>query len=171
MRHLNFDRLLILSIGFLLLFTSFGVSQGLAAKVLEDNDFGELGFYSLALLYVFFGIAAFLSTPVVNKLGERMSLVVGSLCYALYVATFILAAFRNENPDSTSWILNKQLIAWLILITAAINGFGAGILWVAEGKYISDCANDSNKGYFNGFFFMFYMSYAIVGNLCSAFVI
>jgi len=46
----------------------------------------------------------------------------------------------------------------LSIFTAAINGFGAGILWVAQGKYISQCASDLNKGLFNSYFWAFFMS-------------
>jgi len=136
-RHLNFDRLVILSVGFMLLFTSFNTSQFLAAQVLQDNDFGNLGFYSLGILYLFGGVCSFFSLPVVKKLGARYSIVIGALCYSTYVATFILPAFRTENPGSTLFLLNKTFIYVLILICACLAGFGASILWVAQGQYIS----------------------------------
>jgi hypothetical protein len=91
-------------------------------------------------------------------------MVAGSLCYAVYIATFILAA------QGTSKI-NKQLICTLILISAALNGFGASILWVAQGNYISDCATDINMGKFNAIFWAIYMGSSLVGNLFAAFVI
>ena len=50
--QLNFDRLLVLSFGFFLLFIACGPAGNLAAQVLEDNNFGKLGFYSLALFFV-----------------------------------------------------------------------------------------------------------------------
>ena len=59
----------------------------------------------------------------------------------------------------------------VILIAAAINGFGASILWVAQGKYISICANEENKGMFNGIFWAFFMSSQVFGNLMGAFVL
>ena len=93
--HLNFDRLIVLSIGFLLMYTSFNTSQSLAAQVLQDNDFCNLGFYSLGVLYFVNGISALFSLPVVKKLGSRYSLVIGALCITTYVATFILPAYRS----------------------------------------------------------------------------
>jgi MFS family permease len=45
----------------------------------------------------------------------------------------------------------------LILAAAAINGFGASILWVAGLKYLSECANDDNKGLYNSIFWGFFM--------------
>jgi hypothetical protein len=62
-----------------------------------------------------------------------MSLVIGAFCYTFYVASFVLPAFKAQMPDSDSWILNRTFIYVLILIGACINGFGAAILWVAQG--------------------------------------
>mmetsp|Transcript_19652 Transcript_19652/g.14105 ORF Transcript_19652/g.14105 Transcript_19652/m.14105 type:complete len:105 (+) Transcript_19652:134-448(+) len=104
---------------------------------MQDNHFGNLGFYSLGLLYCVFGITSFFSAVVVNKLGTKCSLLIGAFCYCLYVACFILPAFRSENLDSDLFLLNKTFIWIVVLLCAAINGFGAGILWVAQGKYVS----------------------------------
>ena len=67
--------------------------------------------------------------------------------------------------------MNKTLIEYLIVFTAAINGFGAGILWVAQGKFISECACDENKGFFNSFFWCFFMASNIIGNLIAGFIL
>jgi len=63
------------------------------------------------------------------------------------------------------------LIRAVIIITAAINGFGASILWVAQGRYISRIATDENKGTFNSVFWAFFMSSQIVGSLFAALVL
>jgi hypothetical protein len=59
----------------------------------------------------------------------------------------------------------------LILTAAAINGFGASILWVAGLKYLSECANDDNKGTYNSIFWGFFMCSQVVGNLMGAFLL
>lgn len=93
--QLNYEKVILLSIGFLLLFSTFFTASGLAGKVLADNDFGQLGFYSLAVLYVAFAFSSFFSNKVVSKCGERFALVGGSLCYSLYISTFILSSIRG----------------------------------------------------------------------------
>ena len=120
--YANLDRLLLLSFGFFLLFSAFGTAQGLAAKVLQQNGFKNLGFHSLSMLYLTFGVFSLFSSIIVTKCGMKTSLVLGSLCYAVYIASFILAAMGT---------LNHNLIRGLILAAAALNGFGASILWVA----------------------------------------
>jgi hypothetical protein len=52
-----------------------------------------------------------------------------------------------------------------------MNGFGGGISQPASGKYISDCAAESNKGFFFAYFWAFYMGSQVFGNLVAAFVL
>ena len=97
----------------------------------------------------------------------------GALCYTLYTASFILASAPGQYPERADdlWILNKSLIKAVILISAFINGFGAAILWVAQGRYISRIANDSNKGTYNSIFWAFFMSSQVIGALFAAIVL
>lgn len=73
----------------------------------------------------------------VKFLGPRMSFVIGSFCYSLYVASFILPALKFENPDASHWYYNSKFIIASILMAAVVNGIGAAMLWVAQGWYIS----------------------------------
>lgn len=59
----------------------------------------------------------------------------------------------------------------LSLFSAAVNGFGAGVLWVAQGKYVGECANDKNKGFFFGYFWAFFMASQVLGNLIAALIL
>ena len=135
-----------------------------------------MGFYSLAVLYCVFSICSFFATPFVNKCGERVSMTLGALCYTLYTGCFVLASAPSyfddrDSWDPSYWAFNKGFIKAVILITAAINGFGASILWVAQGRYISRIASDENKGTFNSVFWAFFMSSQIVGSLFAAVVL
>ena len=67
--------------------------------------------------------------------------------------------------------VDKAVIEAVILITAAFNGFGAAILWVAQGRYISRIASDENKGTFNSIFWAVFISCMIVGVLMGAIVL
>lgn len=99
-----------------------------------------------------------------------MSLSLGSFCYAFWIVCFLLPSFYSQETDKTNlpWILNKQFIEAMLIVTAAINGAGAGILWVSQGKFISTCASESNKGFFNAFFWAMFMSSQIFGNVIAA---
>ena len=92
----------------------------------------------------------------------------GSLCYTFYIASFILASIPDQFPDTK---INKSFIGFVILFAAALNGFGASILWVAAGRYIAHCANNSNKGTFIGIFWAGQKTSMVVGNLMGAYAL
>lgn len=167
----NLDKLLIMSIGFQLLFSVFNTAQNLAAQVLTDLGFGNFGFYSLAVLYLTFSLCCFVATAIVNRCGERVCMVGGALCYTMYNGCFILAAAPGQYPNNDSPFFSAGFIKFFILISAALCGFGASILWVAQGRYISRIANNDNKGTYNSIFWAFFMSTQIIGALLGALIL
>jgi MFS family permease len=169
--HANIGKLMIMNVGFLLLWSSFNTAQNLAAQILTDNGFDKLGFVSLAVLYLVCGLGCFLATPIVNKIGNRLSFVIGGFTYTMYVATFLLPSFRQEATNQDVWYFSRTFIWVVYMAVAVVNGIGASILWVANGNYIAECANDSNKGLFFSLFWCFLMFSGIVGNLMAAYVI
>jgi len=88
----------VLSFGFFLLFTAFNTAQNLATKVLRDDSFGQLGFYSLGAHYCAFGLFSFAAAPSVNKIGPKVSMMIGCCLYALYIGAFILPCWCHEHP-------------------------------------------------------------------------
>lgn len=52
-----------------------------------------------------------------------------------------------------------------------IVGFGAALIWVAQGEFISICANEETKGFYFGHFWALYMSAEIFGNLIGGLII
>jgi MFS family permease len=107
----------------------------------------------------------------VHCLGDKYSLIIGSLTYAIYTASQVLPVLRSEHPDNKTLHDLYGFMYGLILFTAALNGWGASILWVAQGKYMSECCSDQNEGLFYSIFWIFNMVSLIVGNLMAAFVV
>ena len=170
--HLNCDRLLLISFSFFLLFTAYLVAQGLAGKVLNELGYGDFGFYSLGLLYFVFGMACFVSTPIVKKCGERSSLFFASLGYGLFVSSFILASMPLEYPDlKGKWYLNENFIKFMVMFGASACGFGAAVLWTANGRYISTCASNKNKGLFNAVFWGIMQISSIICYIAAALIL
>jgi hypothetical protein len=54
---------------------------------------------------------------------------------------------------------------------AVICGLGAGVLWVGQGKYMSECSSNANKGLYTSIFWVFFNMSQVIGNLMGAFVI
>jgi len=102
----------------------------------------------VATLYLVFGFSAFTSSFMVKKLGAKSSLFWGSTTYSFWILCFLLPSYYPENKDSGSFLFNRTFIIIFTLVSSATAGFGGGILWVAQGKYMSECATDENKGFF-----------------------
>lgn len=94
---------------------------------------------------------------------------IGGLCYFVRILFFLLPAYFKT--ESHSWVTSPTTIAVLIIVTAMLNGFGAGILWVAQGEYLSLCATEETKGFYFSYFFVIFMVSQIIGNLVAGFVI
>ena len=113
MKYTNILQVTIMSVGFMTLFTAFNTCQNFASKVLKDDGFDNLGFTSLAVLYLTFSIASFLSTAIVNKINNiALSMSLGGMCYSFWIVCFLLPSFYSERDDKTDlpWVLNKTLI-------------------------------------------------------------
>ena len=84
-------------------------------------------------------------------------MVLGSMNYALYNGSFILASAPSQYPETAdSWYMNKNFIKFILIFFSAICGFGSSILWVSQGRYISRIASHNNKGFYNSVFWGFY---------------
>jgi len=69
-----------------------------------------------------------------------------------------------------SFIFNDAFIIFLNTFGSISQGLGSGLLWVAQGKFFSECARERSKGFFFGFFWALYMSTQVFGNLFAAFL-
>jgi hypothetical protein len=135
---------------------------------MEENGFDALGFYILAVMYFFMGIGSILSTAIINKFGTRFCLVMGGFGNVQWILSTLLAVYRVKLLDMG--VPLYVIYAGLILATI-INGFTVGILWASANQYIADCSSDFNKGFFFSYFWSFYMTSQIFGNLIAAFVL
>eukprot|EP00347_Sterkiella_histriomuscorum_P006770 403351494 len=133
--------------------------------------FQGLGFYSIAVLYLVFGICSLFSTGIVKKIGTKTSLVVGSLCYSFWIFSFLSPAFAIHAENKDFFLFRRGFVYFSLVFTAAFIGFGASIIWVAQGRYVSICCPPEKKGFFFSYFWIFFTSSIIVGNITSSVIL
>jgi MFS family permease len=130
--------------------------QSIAGKVMKDLGFGNLGLINIAIVYLSFALTSVLASFINKKLGTRWTLVLSALTYATWIAGFILPSKRSKlslNEYENNIVYSDGFIKFIIIITAFLLGLGAGPLWVSQSYHVSKCANQSNKGLYNGIFF------------------
>ena len=77
---------------------------------MEDNGYEHLGFYSLALLYLFLGIGSLFSTAIIDKIGVKYCLITGCLCDILWIVSSIPPSMKSKHPESTSYYVSDSFI-------------------------------------------------------------
>eukprot|EP00347_Sterkiella_histriomuscorum_P000222 403376714 len=141
--------------------------------MLEDNGFGKLGFYSNAILYLALGIGSIISTWVMRILGDPQTMGLGMLMCVTFMMSFIFPSLKQENSEkySESFWFGEIFVYIELLFFSFVNGIGEALMWVAQGKYISECATVNNKGFFFGYFWAYYMATQIVGNYVAGLIL
>lgn len=120
----------ILSLSFFVLFMAFFSAANSAAKALRDCGFSNLGFYSLAMLYLNFGLASLWTPKVLKRFHAKKTMVIASLFYALWIISLAMtsAALKSE---TISAYLSYNAVVIIVLTVAFVSGAGCSLLWIA----------------------------------------
>uniref|UniRef100_A0A8C5WBV4 Protein unc-93 homolog A n=1 Tax=Leptobrachium leishanense TaxID=445787 RepID=A0A8C5WBV4_9ANUR len=158
-KHLK--NIIIVSFGFLLVFTAYGGLQTLQSSLNPEKG---IGVASLSVVYGCLIISSlFLPRIIIEKIGCKWTIVVSMCCYITY-------SVGNFKPN---W--------YSLIITSAILGFGGGPLWAAKCTYLTTSgikyAERTGKekmdvvNHYFGVFFLIYQSSGVWGNLISSLVL
>ncbi|XP_042298317.1 protein unc-93 homolog A [Sceloporus undulatus] len=156
----NLKNILVVSFGFLFLFTAFGGLQSLQSSLHSEKG---LGVASLSVIYAALILSSMFLPPIlIQKLGCKWTIVGSMCCYITYS-------------------LGNFYASWYTLIpTSMILGLGGAPLWSAKCTYLTIAGNsyaakagkigrDVVNQYF-GIFFLIFQSSGIWGNLISSLV-
>lgn len=158
----NVKTVLFLSFGFFFLFFAFGASSNIASQAMKNCGFHNLGFYSLAVLYAFFSLSSLGASSIVYKLQHKKAFIFSGLALSLWILTLSLTTVFDRSEvdatDSFSVIVessfSKEFIYSIVIIASALCGVASSVLWVAQGKCLSDCAKvcPEKKGLYTSIF-------------------
>ncbi|KIJ66415.1 hypothetical protein HYDPIDRAFT_174514 [Hydnomerulius pinastri MD-312] len=105
-------------------------------------------------LYSTFAFFSFFAGSVNNKLGARLTLLLGSMGYPLYIGSF-LAVYINPR------------VGPFVVTAGAILGICAALLWTAQGSLVLSYPTESQKGKFIGIFWAIFNLGGVVGAAVS----
>lgn len=103
-----------------------------------------------AALYATFAFAAFFAGSINNVLGSRLTLLLGSAGYALYIGSYLA---MNIHPNAGGFVI----------AAGAILGICAGLLWTAQGSLMLSYPTESQKGRFISIFWAIFNLGGVVG--------
>jgi len=140
--------LIAVSLSFFVLFSAYNPLQNLATSLFPQG----LGNQSLAVLYATVAVTVCLAPSMVETFGSRVTMMLGAWMYVAYLASVI------------------HIVPGVVLAMSTVIGFGAAILWVALGVFITQNSSKRTYGANVGFFWSVFQLCQVFGNLIGFFV-
>lgn len=162
--YVNVWNVVFIGVSYFFLFIGINTSENLISTIYVAN-YGNLGYFWLATLYISFAISSLFSTPMINLWGHIRWMQVGTFWYMVWLVAGLLPVALSDSKTNHTTI-------WIVMILAGIiNGFGASLLWIGWNTYISSCTTPLNVGLYFGILWSLFMFSQIIGNFVAAILI
>ena len=94
--------------------------------MLQDN-YGSLGDYSNAIVYLGQAIGSFIAMNIMEKIGDIKTMAWGALVCLPYITSLLFPAYRSENLTSNAWYYSSVFVYIVLLVFSLFNGLGEGM--------------------------------------------
>eukprot|EP00047_Mylnosiga_fluctuans_P003001 m.226943 g.226943 ORF g.226943 m.226943 type:complete len:423 (+) comp11505_c0_seq1:40-1308(+) len=152
-RDVKLYNVVVHGLAFMCIFMAFQTASSFNSTLLTNMGFGDLGYNSLAVIYAVFSVANFISPFIVDLTGPRIGMALGGSLYCLFIAAFL------------------KPMAWSIMVSSALLGLGAAVLWTAQGSFVTLNSDENTRGRNSGIFWALLQSSILIGNLMAYFVL
>ncbi|KAF9258581.1 MFS general substrate transporter [Marasmius fiardii PR-910] len=105
-------------------------------------------------IYATSAVFHFLSGPINNRLGAKITLLLGSMGYCLYIGSYLA---MNIHPNAGDFVV----------ASGAILGVCAGLLWTAQGSLMLSYPTEHDKGTYIAIFWAIFNLGAVLGAAIS----
>ena len=133
------------SLSLMVLFVAYNTVQNFVTTLLPPG----VGNTSLSILYGVVAASVIVTPYIVQRIGERITLFLGGLCYVVYIVSLV------------------HVIPGVVYAMSVVIGFGAAILWVALGAYLTSNSTPEDYGRNSGIFWGIFQLCNIIGNLIA----
>ena len=112
-----------------------------------------MGLVSLSLLYIVVCPSLYFAPLTCSYFGDERTMVFGAVLFAIYMVSLVIM---------------EEVVLW---ISSCLIGFGAAILWVAQGACFVKCCDDTNRGLHSAIFWGTFQISGILGQLGAFFLL
>ncbi|XP_078349107.1 UNC93-like protein MFSD11 isoform X2 [Oculina patagonica] len=144
---------LVMGFAFMFMFTAFQTTSMIEPTVLQgyrnstNKEERIDGYLSLGIIYAVFTVANWLAPSFVGIFGPRVSMIVGGICYALFIASLI------------------QPKAWSVYLGSVIIGYGASVIWTGQGNFLTINSTPETISRNSGIFWALLQCSLLFGNM------
>lgn len=129
-----------------LVFLGYYVSNGFLTILYPDE-----AFISFAIFYGVYAVFSLISPWILNKLNLKLSLIVSSFTFVIYVGSI------------------TSRISIIMLLGSGICGAGNALIWLSQGYWMSFI--EENKGMLIGIFFGIFYANILLGNIIGLIIL
>ncbi|XP_056608818.1 UNC93-like protein MFSD11 isoform X2 [Triplophysa dalaica] len=151
MADLRTYNVVVLGIGFLLIFTAFttcgNIEQTVVKSLNNSGNFSGSGYHSLGIIYGVFSFCNLFAPTVVAIIGAQFTMFLSGIVYSGYIAVFIIPS------------------TWSFYFTSVLIGIGAALLWTAQGHFLLENSDVSTINRNTGMFWALLQCSMLCGNL------
>ncbi|KAK2571965.1 UNC93-like protein MFSD11 [Acropora cervicornis] len=144
---------LVMGFAFMFIFTAFQTTSMIEPTVLESfknktpSHDKISGYTSLGIIYSVFTVANWFAPSFIGIFGPRVSMIVGGICYALFIASLI------------------EPYAWSVYLGSVIIGYGASVIWTGQGNFLTINSTPETISRNSGIFWALLQSSLLFGNM------
>ena len=107
----------------------------------------------------------FIGSAFIKRFGIKKTLIISSIMFVMVIFCQTFPAWYDQvlnDPENVQGKLstiftNRKTVEAILIISSAMTGTGVGLMWVAQGEYVSNCSSEQHKGYYFGYFWAWYM--------------
>jgi len=137
-------------LGFFLISIAVNSVSNIQSQALEESGYAKLGFFELAMFYAMYGVGSLFATPVLRRIGPQKCMVLGSVLDCIWILTSLVPVMKlkhemnpvKDDKATEPFYFSDFFVYFIVILTSILGGLGESMQWVAQGKYIADCATE-----------------------------
>ncbi|XP_014776808.1 UNC93-like protein MFSD11 isoform X1 [Octopus bimaculoides] len=150
----NMYNVIILGLSFMFIFTAFQTTSMVQKTVLHSASNttrqGD-GYVSLGVIYTTFAICNWIAPVIIFLCGTKISMIMGGVTYLLFILSFL------------------KPIYWTLYLGSVLIGFGAAVIWTAQGAFLTNNSNSETMSRNSGIFWALLQCSLLWGNIYTYF--
>lgn len=167
----NLYKIIILSLLFLLLYTSAGAFQNMISQIYFQMGYDFLGNLTLVLNCFSLSFSSIFAPFFAHFFSFKTTMFICSFAFIFSQLVGVFTAHcseeTNENRKYYFVLCNEEFIFFLNLFAAVILGFFAVILWICQCGYTTNLCDEKNKSFFFGIFSSIFQISIFSGSLLT----
>jgi len=164
------NKVLYISVCFMTMSTAVTSAQNLLSQLYAQLGFLNLGIVCLFIIFIMRAFFSIICPHVMSRYSVRVGVLIGTITQIIRISggSFMALCHRFQSEEG---LCHPSSVIFVNIVCAVIGGIGAAFMWYSQSAYVNECADDQNKGLFNGIFWSINQTAQLWGSALAAFIL